>query len=73
MELKEKLERFRKWNDTLSAYLMAWLGQKVHRYGNRYSMEEIIKKATGEDFTTSYYTTWLEEKYLKSGDLYSSM
>ena len=53
--------------------LMAWLGQKVHRYGNRYSMEEIIKKATGEDFTTSYYTTWLEEKYLKSGDLYSSM
>ena len=53
--------------------LMTWLGQKVHRYGNRYSMEEIIKKATGEDFTTSYYTTWLEEKYLKSGDLYNPM
>lgn len=50
--------------------IMAWLGQKVHCYGNRYSMEEIIRKATGEDFTTAYYTTWLEEKYLKAGNLY---
>ncbi len=43
--------------------LMTWLGQKVHRYGNRYPMEEIIRKATGEDFTGTYYIRWLEKKY----------
>lgn len=43
--------------------LMAWLAEKVHRYGNRYSMEEIIRRATGEDFSVKYYTDWLESKY----------
>ena len=43
--------------------LMAWLGENVHRYGNRYSMEEIIRKATGRDFAVDDYVKWLENKY----------
>lgn len=47
--------------------LMAWLGEKIHRFGNRFSMEEIIRMATGEDFSTEYYVGWLERKY---GEIY---
>ena len=43
--------------------LMAWLGRKVHRFGNRYPMEEIIRMAAGEDLSVKYYTDWLESKY----------
>ena len=43
--------------------IMAWLGRKVHRFGNRYPMEEIIRMAAGEDLSVKYYTDWLESKY----------
>ena len=43
--------------------IMAWLKENVHRYGALYSAEEIIRKATGEDFDEQYYFAYLFDKY----------
>ena len=43
--------------------IMAWLKEHVHRYGCAITDEEIIRRATGEDFNSSYYLDYLEKKY----------
>ena len=61
--MQRELDVPRLLRDDQYRQLMAWLGENVHRYGNRYSMEEIIRKATGRDFAVDDYVKWLENKY----------
>lgn len=44
---------------------VAWLKENIHQYGCLYSGEEILRKATGEDFNVKYYIDYLKEKYTK--------
>lgn len=43
--------------------IMAWLGNHVHRFANRYPSEEILRMATGTDFDDDYYFRHLESRY----------
>ncbi|MBQ9048283.1 MAG: carboxypeptidase M32 [Solobacterium sp.] len=47
--------------------IMAWLKEHVHKYAGRYAPDEIVRMATGEEFTPEYYLGYLEKKYT---DLY---
>ncbi|WP_435127095.1 carboxypeptidase M32 [Halobaculum sp. D14] len=47
--------------------LHAWLRENVHRHGSRYETNELVRQATGEDFTADYFVDYVAEKY---GDLY---
>jgi carboxypeptidase Taq len=49
------------------ADLHAWLRENVHRYGSKYETNDLVRRATGEDFTADYFTDYVTEKY---GDLY---
>jgi carboxypeptidase Taq len=44
-----------------------WLGENVHRYGNLYDPDELIKKISGEEINIAYYLNYLNEKF---GQLY---
>ena len=44
-----------------------WLGENVHRHGSRYETNELVKRATGDDFSADAFLTYVEEKY---GELY---
>ncbi len=44
-----------------------WLTGAVHGHGCRYTTPELIREATGEDFTADYFLEYAEEKF---GDLY---
>ena len=44
-----------------------WLTERVHRHGQRYRTDELIRRATGEDLTAEYFIAYVEEKY---GELY---
>ncbi len=45
--------------------IIAWLKERIHQYGCRYTADEIMLKATGEPFNPDYYLDYLEEKYTK--------
>jgi len=47
--------------------LREWLGENVHQHGSRYETNELVKRATGEDFSADAFTDYVEEKY---GELY---
>ncbi|GAB3415428.1 carboxypeptidase M32 [Haloparvum alkalitolerans] len=47
--------------------LHAWLGENVHQHGSRYETNELVKRATGEDFAADDFLAYVESKY---GDLY---
>ena len=47
--------------------LRDWLGEKVHRHGARYETNELVKQATGEEFTADAFLDYVDEKY---GELY---
>ncbi|MFB6155334.1 MAG: carboxypeptidase M32 [Haloferacaceae archaeon] len=47
--------------------LQEWLAENVHQYGKRYETNELVRQATGEDFTADYFLDYVDEKY---GDLY---
>ena len=47
--------------------LREWLGENVHRHGARYETNELVKRATGEDFTADAFLQYVDEKY---GELY---
>ncbi|MFC6770398.1 carboxypeptidase M32, partial [Halorubrum pallidum] len=47
--------------------LQSWLAENVHRHGSRYETNELVKRATGEEFSADAFTDYVEEKY---GDLY---
>ena len=40
-----------------------WLNENVHKYGKLLIDDEIVRKATGEEFNPSYYAKYLKEKY----------
>jgi len=44
-----------------------WLEEQVHRHGARYTTPELVREATGEDFTADYFLDYVHEKY---GELY---
>ncbi len=43
--------------------IMSWLRENVHRYGCRYTAQEVLEKCTGEKFNPEYYIDYLEEKF----------
>jgi carboxypeptidase Taq len=47
--------------------LQDWLGENVHRHGSRYETNELVKRATGEDFSADAFLDYVDEKY---GELY---
>ena len=44
-----------------------WLTENVHRHGQRYTTDELIREATGEDLTAEYFLDYAEEKF---GEIY---
>lgn len=44
---------------------MNWLKEHIHRYGCRYTADEVMRMATGEPFNAEYYLNYLEEKYTR--------
>ena len=42
-----------------------WLKENIHKYGARYSADEILIKATGEPFNPHYYIDYLKNKFKK--------
>jgi carboxypeptidase Taq len=44
-----------------------WLTATIHQHGSRYTTDELIREATGEEYTAEYFLEYAEEKY---GDLY---
>ncbi|MFC6724711.1 carboxypeptidase M32 [Halobium palmae] len=49
------------------AELHEWLRENVHQYGKRYETGDLVREATGEEFTAEAFTDYVTEKY---GDLY---
>ncbi|QUO46716.1 carboxypeptidase M32 [Halorubrum ruber] len=47
--------------------LQEWLGENIHRHGSRYETNELVKRATGEDFSADAFLDYVDEKY---GELY---
>jgi len=44
-------------------FINDWLGKTVHQYGKQFTSHEILKLATGKDFSINPYVSYLEEKY----------
>ena len=42
-----------------------WLGERIHKNGALYTLEETIERACGEPFSAEHYFSYLEEKYRK--------
>ncbi len=42
-----------------------WLKNKIHQYGSTYTFKDLVKKSTGEEFTTKYFKDYLTKKYKK--------
>jgi len=43
--------------------LLAWLRENIHRHGRRYSPSELMKRATGETPSATYFMDYLRAKY----------
>ena len=43
--------------------LLCWLRENIHRWGRRYTSEELCRKATGKTLEISYFLTYLLDKY----------
>ncbi|WP_135663652.1 carboxypeptidase M32 [Halorhabdus rudnickae] len=43
--------------------LRTWMTEHVHRHGRRYTTDELIREATGEDYTAEYFIEYATEKY----------
>jgi carboxypeptidase Taq len=43
--------------------LLAWLHDRIHRHGRRYTSEELCFRATGKSGDTSYFLGYLFDKY----------
>ena len=44
-----------------------WLTKKIHQHGSLYEPKDLIKKATGKEFSVEPFIVYLEEKFT---DLY---
>ena len=45
--------------------LKKWLNQKIHKDGQIYTPDEIIKRVTGESLKADYFVNYLYEKFSK--------
>jgi carboxypeptidase Taq len=43
--------------------LLNWLRENIHRWGRRYTSEELCRKATGKTLDISYFVQYLLDKY----------
>ena len=43
--------------------LLHWLRDKIHRYGRRYTSEELCEKVTGNKLDTEYFMRYITNKY----------
>ncbi|MDR0325955.1 MAG: carboxypeptidase M32 [Oscillospiraceae bacterium] len=41
----------------------AWLCENIHRHGELYRPDELLRRATGEGFNPAYYVAYLKEKF----------
>ncbi len=65
---KQDIESFeQKIEDGEFEPLRDWLRENIHRHGQLYRTEELVKKATGEKPNADYFLEYVEEKY---GELY---
>ncbi|WP_128477422.1 carboxypeptidase M32 [Halorussus pelagicus] len=44
-----------------------WLTENVHQHGSRYTTDELVRQATGEEYTADYFLDYVKDKY---GELY---
>jgi carboxypeptidase Taq len=42
-----------------------WLKQNIHQYGSRYSLQDLLLKATGNKLSLDKYKNYLKEKFLQ--------
>ena len=49
------------------ANLVAWLGEKVHRHGRKFTLSEIMERVLGAPFSSDPYLRYLWERY---GEIY---
>ena len=47
--------------------LLAWLRKKVHRPGQRYDPQELMRRATGETTQGAHHLEHLRQKFLRAG------
>ncbi len=47
--------------------LRGWLTENIYQHGGRYTPDEIVKRATGKELSTSAFVRYLKDKY---GELY---
>ena len=40
-----------------------WLKNNIHKYGSTYSFRDLVKRSTGEEFTSKYFKQYLTDKY----------
>ncbi|MFN3346978.1 MAG: carboxypeptidase M32, partial [Candidatus Bipolaricaulaceae bacterium] len=43
--------------------VLAWLREKIHRFGRMYAPEELCQRVTGENLSPAAFLRYLEEKY----------
>ncbi|HNK64080.1 MAG TPA: carboxypeptidase M32, partial [Anaerolineales bacterium] len=43
--------------------LLAWLREKIHKYGHKYDPQDLIQKATGSRIDSAAYVRYLTKKY----------
>lgn len=44
-------------------FIKLWLHEKIYQHGKRYSTQELLKQATGHDFSADSYLHYLKKKY----------
>jgi carboxypeptidase Taq len=44
-------------------FIREWLHDNVYKHGRRYTSKELLKNATGKDFSAKAFTDYLENKY----------
>lgn len=49
--------------------ILEWMTEHVHRHGRRYTTQELVKRATGEELTAKYYVDYAREKFARLYDL----
>jgi carboxypeptidase Taq len=45
------------------APVRSWLRENVHRHGQRYETNELVREATGSDFTADAFLDYVTGKY----------
>lgn len=55
------------WEQLVAAgelkFIKLWLHEKVYQHGKRYGTQELLKQATGHDFSADPYLHYLKKKY----------